>query len=405
MAKPATAEQRSAEDPASRVRQKLAAPIVLLLFVALASNVYLAQLYVRVQQASAGSVESFCNVNETINCANVAASGYSSFLGLPVAVYGAEFYGLSLLCVLLCLTRLWRLRHWDSLIFWLMLLALPVSLTMAYISAFVIKMLCPLCSAVYGANVLVLVLLLVARRGALGHLLRAGPCELRQALSSLPLRAGLAVLAVAAISQFFWVPPLLGQPHRRPIRRSARGTQHAYPPGGRLVGTPGAPVEIKEFSDFQCSVCSHAHEVVVELLRENSGKVYFQHLDFPLDMSCNREVTRPFHSHACKASYFARCADEQGRFWPFVDLLFHNQEDLSEPNLEAYAQQVGLDVDKLTTCARRPETRQAILGEVEEGIRLGVQGTPTFFVNGEKIVGPRDIAFWRRKIAELSKQP
>lgn len=375
-----------------------------LLVAALASNVYLAHLYVRVNRSAGHPVDSFCNVNPTVNCANVAATHYSSFLNVPVAIYGAEFYGLVTLVVLLSAARLWSLRAWDSLLFWAMLLALPISAVMAYISAFVIGMLCPLCSVVYGANLLVLLILLAARRHALRELLCAGPRELRQALSSSPIRAAIALLLVLSVSQFFWVPPLMGQP--RVAGHVAPGQQEqakSYPRGGLTVGSPGAPVQIFEFSDFQCSVCSRAHDAIAELLVELQGQVYFRHFDFPLDQACNRVVTQPFHENACRAAYYARCADEQRLFWPFIKQLYTHQDALARSDLEGYSKKVGLDATRLATCLRRAETRQAVLGDIEEGIRRGVRGTPTFFVNGEEIVGPRDLAFWRSKVASLRR--
>jgi protein-disulfide isomerase/uncharacterized membrane protein len=376
--------------------------VLLLLLLAFVSNLYLAYLYVRVHQTPGGSVDSFCNLTERVNCANVSATRYASFLGVPVAVYGAEFYGLTALLVLLSSTRRWSLRAWESLLFWAMVAALPVSAVMAYISAFVIRMLCPLCSVIYGVNVAVLLLLLSIRRGSLYELLRAGPAEVSGALSKPAFRTPVVLLFVAGVSQLFWIPPLLGQPSPVAQADHTQPTDERFPGGGRIVGSPAAPVELVEFSDFQCSICSHAHEIIVEVLKRAGNKVYFRHYDYPLDMSCHRKVTRPFHTDACRAAYYARCADQQKRFWPFAAQLFANQHNLSKSDLKRYATAVGLDLEPLQRCVTAEATRNAVLEEIEEGLRRGVNGTPTFFINGEKIVGPRDVQFWLNKIDSLT---
>ena len=111
-------------------------------------------------------------------------------------------------------------------------------------------------------------------------------------------------------------------------------------------GDSQAPVTIIEFSDYECPYCSKGADVIAKVAKEYKGlvKIYFR--DFPLS----------FHKNAKKASVAARCAADQGKFWPFHDLLFKNQKRLQEDQLVSYAKELKLDAKKFETCMASPET-------------------------------------------------
>jgi protein-disulfide isomerase len=111
----------------------------------------------------------------------------------------------------------------------------------------------------------------------------------------------------------------------------------------------------------------------------------------------------PFHNYACQAAYYARCAAKQDKYWPFEAKLFENRERLTSKDLRGYAEEVGLDVAKLVKCAKSASTRQAVIEDIRRGLKREMKGTPTFFVNGEMIVGVRRVEFWEAKIAALLK--
>ena len=121
------------------------------------------------------------------------------------------------------------------------------------------------------------------------------------------------------------------------------------------------------------------------------------------DMACNPAVKHPFHTNACRAAYYARCASYQNKYWPLEALLFANREQLDEENLRGFARDAGLELEQLETCVRGSRAQQAVIDDVNEGLRRGLTGTPTFFVNGEKVVGPHPIEFWEQKIAAVGK--
>jgi protein-disulfide isomerase/uncharacterized membrane protein len=395
---PAASPSAAVEERAARLRKLLLLPMLALMGTALVANGVLQSLYMQVQRVGAGKVDSFCAINESFNCVTVAASEWATIAGIPVSLYGLEYFGLIVLGMLLSAVGLWRVRRWDSLLFVALLAALPVSLTMAAIAVFLIKSVCIMCSLIYGANILGLAIMLVAYRGQLGDLVSDGPREL---LSSGGATRGAIVIVLAlGVSQFFWVPALVGG-NPKPTAESSQDMLAGVPTNGMLLGKKSASILIEEFTDFQCPHCSKAHATLLQLVKRMNGRVKVRHYDYPLDQACNRRIRRRFHPYACQAAFYARCASDQGKFWPYAATLMHNQSSLGEDDLQAYAKRVGLDVAKLTSCASRPSTRQKVLADIEAAIRRKVRGTPTFFINGEEILGPRPMGWWEKKIAAI----
>ncbi len=373
-------------------------PVVTLFLVAgLCVSIYLARLYLLVHSPGAGEVDSFCNINAAFNCVSVATSEYSTFLGLPVALWGMEFFSLCIGLVLFSAWGIWRIKRWDSLVFLLMGLGLVACGVLAWISAYKIHSFCIMCMAVYGVVVIVFILLLAAARWPVGELFTAGP---RQALAwASSGRGALAVLLVGGIgiSQFYWVPRLINVEQKPDIGISVKGIETS----GTSIGKPGAPIRIEEFTDYQCPFCSKAHQVMMRLLKKFPDKIHLTHRDYPLDEACNPNIKRAFHPAACAAAIHSRCAARQGKFWPYDRLLFHNGKSLDKELMEQLAEKVGLDMEKLRACAKSPVVRQVIIDDLMEGNSRGVEGTPAFFVNGEKIVGARSFKFWVEKITSL----
>jgi len=149
-------------------------------------------------------------------------------------------------------------------------------------------------------------------------------------------------------------------------------------------GSPDAPVQIIEFSDFQCPYCQESFPIIREALFKYQDQVYFLYRDFPDLIN---------HSQAQKAAEAANCAMEQERFWPMHDKLFINQDDLSVEALKRYALEIGLNQPEFETCLSSGKYQQEIHEDYQDGAALGIIGTPTFFINGYKVSGslPREI--------------
>jgi len=142
-------------------------------------------------------------------------------------------------------------------------------------------------------------------------------------------------------------------------------------------GNPEGIVLVEEFADFECPYCAPTHTGVVAPLIEAYGDVIrYEWKHFPL---------RTIHRYAMDASEASECAADQGKFWEFVDIAFAHQEDLSYEALLSWAETIGLDVSRFERCWKSHEKRQVVLADYEEGRKREVNGTPTFFVNGQPV--------------------
>ncbi|HIH11582.1 TPA: DsbA family protein [Candidatus Woesearchaeota archaeon] len=163
-----------------------------------------------------------------------------------------------------------------------------------------------------------------------------------------------------------------------------------------VLGKKDAPVTIVEFSDYQCPFCGRFFEQTLPELKKNyvdTGKVKIVFKDFPLS----------FHPEAEPAAIAANCAGEQGKYYPFHDKVFANQESISADNYKKWARELGLNMANFEKCLQDPKQKEEIRKDLQEGTAAGVQGTPAFFVNGKLISGAQPYPVFQQLIdAELS---
>ena len=148
--------------------------------------------------------------------------------------------------------------------------------------------------------------------------------------------------------------------------------------GAPFKGSATAPVTIVKFEDFHCPYCQRVQATFTALLAKYGNQVKVVHRDFPLD---------GLHPEARKAHEAARCAHEQGRFWAYHDMVYSQAPKTSPENLKTYAQEVDLDVPAFEQCLSSGKYEAMVQQDIEEGTRLGVTGTPAFFINGRQLVG------------------
>jgi protein-disulfide isomerase len=165
--------------------------------------------------------------------------------------------------------------------------------------------------------------------------------------------------------------------------------------GAPFRGPAAARVTIVEFSDFHCPFCKQVLATLTQLLSRYGEKVKLVYRDFPIDS---------LHPLARKAAEAARCAHDQGKFWEYHDALFGNAPGASPEQLKAFAQQVGLDLPRFERCFSSGTHAAAVQKDVDEGIRVGVTGTPAFFINGQLLSGAQPLESFVRVIdGELAR--
>lgn len=170
--------------------------------------------------------------------------------------------------------------------------------------------------------------------------------------------------------------------------------------GAATRGEEDAPVTIVEFSEYQCPYCGrYVAEAYPQILEEYGDQIYYIFHDYPLS----------FHQYAQKMAEVARCAGDQDQYWEMHDLIFENQEVWSskqnvETDINSYVSQLGLDKEEFDDCLVSGKYTQTVKNDFELGTEVGVQGTPTFFINGQKIVGAQPFENFKTIIdAELAK--
>jgi protein-disulfide isomerase len=161
--------------------------------------------------------------------------------------------------------------------------------------------------------------------------------------------------------------------------------------GAAIRGAADAPVTIVEFSDFHCPFCKRVQPTLAQLLERYPGKVRLAYRDYPID---------GLHPQARKAAEAARCARDQGKFWEYHDLLFAGPPSATPEALERYAGQAGLDVAAFGACLSGGVHRAAVQRDVDEAGRLGISGTPGFFINGRPLTGAQPLEAFVRVIEE-----
>jgi len=157
-------------------------------------------------------------------------------------------------------------------------------------------------------------------------------------------------------------------------------------------GPANAPVAIVEFADFQCPFCAKVPGVVDEVLKAYPNDVKFVYKQLPL----------PMHPNAMGASRAALAANQQGKFWPMYEKLFENQRALDIESLKKYAREVGLDMAQFEKDMASPEVQKQIDEEMTLAKSAQVNGTPTLFVNGKRVVD-RSAGGLKKMIDEASK--
>ncbi len=146
--------------------------------------------------------------------------------------------------------------------------------------------------------------------------------------------------------------------------------------GAQYEGSKDAPLQLVEFADYECPYCQKVSPLLHQLKKEYGDRLTIVYKEFPL----------PMHPHAQKAAEAARCAGDQGKYLEFHDLMY-NSRQLGVPDLKKYAQTLKLDSDQFNTCLDSGKEAEAVKKDLEEGKALGLNGTPSFFLNNHYFHG------------------
>ncbi len=348
------------------------------------------------------ATRSFCTFSEHVSCDRTAQSSYSLLAGVPLSLWGALAY------TILLLMALWGLRSRRSFVvapFALIASGCAVSsLILAYISGVMLRNLCILCVATWVVDwVLFIVGWKLAKRVGLPELGR----QIRQVWrGKRPLVVGaLALVACVAVGMRLVIPDAWAKgrvsrviPGTKLVANAGRLSPNVRLPSGLTddghpyIGAANPRVSVTEFADYQCPHCANAHIEMRELVAKNPTTIRIIHRHFPLDNQCNSLVQHPFHTRACGYARMAACASLMGKFWDANDYLFDHGRDEAPITVDSLAKVLNVDASSLKDCMQKAGA-EMVKQDIEEGLQLKIEGTPSFLVNGKVYKGqlPEDL--------------
>ena len=336
-----------------------------------------------------------CASGAGFSCNDAALSSLGKIAGMPVAALGFAFYLCALLMVIArrFTAQLPLLRSLPDVFVFGALSSTAYSLFLGVMSVFSIGKLCPLCIVLYGTN---LAMLIVAWKGhpdgGMVALKRSAGLIKDPALwatvvvfvTTIPIANIMdAHHSAIAASQAPKKTDITEQaPNEIPVLEVEVGKSPTR-------GPASAVIEVVEFSDFECPYCRRladnlrdAAKLAPELFRYT-----FKH--FPMDSSCNRNLEGIMHQNACDAAVAMVCAQRLGKAWEMHDTIFENQKALSKGVYLTFAAKIGMDPETFGACLTDPTALAEVKENIDQGIKLEVDGTPTWFVNGIRQVGAR----------------
>ena len=354
---------------------------------------------------------SFCDVNETISCTQIFMSRFSTFRGIPVALFGATaFVGAALLSIGGLSARPSVRENVPGYLFVLSTLSLAVILYLGYASFVLLKAVCLLCLTTYAAVIGLFLVSGAATSFPMTTLPRRAVGDLRVFARS-PLAIIVAILFFAgAASTLAWFPregapagDAGAQAAPAPTQEQSSEFQRWYASQPRvplIIPSDGAKVLVVKFNDFQCPACGQSYlqykPIFAKYEAEHPGQVKLVLKDYPLNRDCNDALTQSIHSAACEAAVAVRLAAGHNKTDAMEEWLYTHQPAMTPPSVRQAARDIGQisDFD-----AKYQGTLSLVKGDVALGRQLGIKSTPTFFINGVKVEGALPPQYFEQAIA------
>jgi protein-disulfide isomerase/uncharacterized membrane protein len=362
---------------------------------------------------------SFCDVSETVSCTQVYASRFGSFLGIPVAVFGALWFAFATLLVVAAMVGPAAVRESvPAYLFAGSTLALAAVLYLGYASFFILNLMCPLCLMTYAAVIGLFLVSGAATSIPMTSLPRHAAQDLKR-LGASPVALALAVLFLGGAASTLAFFPREGTDAGAAAAAAApaeptaeqRSELERFMAGAPrvplVVPSEGAKVLVVKFNDYQCPACGQSYEaykpIFAKYQTSHPGQVRVVLKDYPLHNECNAAVSTGLHPGACAAAVAVRLARRHNRAEALEEWLYSNQQGMTRESVRKAAQEVGQVADFDEQYAK---TLEGVKADIALGQQLGIRSTPTFFINGVKVEGAMAPQFFDQAIAyELQRQP
>ena len=344
------------------------------------------------------ALPSFCSINELIDCDGVAKTTHSQFFGIPLA-----FWGLFLYFVFLFFTYVDKLKNIEIKGFRIFAyfdvfknpeaymcalgeISFLISISLACVSVFEIGKICILCFFTYFLN---LILAIIAKpKGenlwsviviSVKDLIAGLKVKRYAILFSILLLAAIGVLSYTTVSNVL-------APQVKIQKEFSKKASDYGSISGNVLGDEKAEVVLHEYTDYQCPFCFVLNTMVHRAVSELKNLKVVHH-NVPLDTECNPMMKRQMHPGSCMLSRYAIAAGLQGKYWDMNNLLFDEEFVSEEEILEAAQKIKGLNIEKLKADVNSEKVKQELKKEIDDAIKIGIDGTPAIRLNMETHVG------------------
>jgi protein-disulfide isomerase/uncharacterized membrane protein len=361
-----------------------------------------------------GHTSAACNINSTINCDAVAASKYSEIFQIPLGVWGVGYFlAMAILSGTLMSGHKSSKDH-ESAWFLLAAAGLLSSLLLAGISFALLNAVCIVCIGIYALSI---VQFGIAWK--LWGTLRPNIDFSRKAMTAGFSTAGIAV--AVTILAFNYLKPADTLPADEFHATTGSQTQTSaslpapMPPKDIPVnkniysglgedfrkGPDDAKIVIVEFADYQCPGCGAMATVLEDLHHQLGNRALFVFKNFQLSNQCNATMQNDMHPYSCDVAKIARCAGSIGKFWEFHLNAFQQQKNASKEKALEWGKEVGLTTKQMNDCLVNKDIQAKILDDAALGNKIGVNSTPSVFINGQLYRGDNTAAALRAVVESL----
>ncbi len=354
-----------------------------------------------------------CNINSAINCDAVAASKYSEVFQIPLGVWGLGYFiAMSLLSLSVFLNHKSAKEH-EPTWFLLAAMGLLTSIILGSISLGVLGTVCLVCIAIYALTTVQAGLawkMWSRRRGSLDFSLKTTYAGLTT--------AGIAVILTVLAFNFSKpvgvlptefqdtpgkhdaptsLPPLASSPKEIPLNKNVySGLGEDF-----RQGPDDAKIVIVEFADYMCPACGTTAPILEDLHKQLGNRALFVFKNFQLSKQCNASMQNDMHAFSCDIAKIARCAGSIGKFWEYHLKAYQEQTKASKEMAIEWGKGVGLTPKQMNECFASKDIQAKLLDDAALGEKLGVNATPTIFINGRQYQGDRSASAMRAAVEAL----
>ena len=340
------------------------------------------------------ALSSFCSINDFIDCDGAARSILAQFWGIPLAYWGLFFYVTVLFLIFIDKLKNVKIfgflkvfKNPMSYIAFLGTVAFVVSMVLAGMSLFKINKLCILCLITYFIDLAIALTAFGAKPKQFVQAMKDTFVDFIAGVKSYPKT--FVVLLIMATS-FFCYSGITDNfvPHikkHKSIMKYRKITYNPYRVTGNELGDTNGTVVIELYSDYVCPLC-YIHNIMLHQAVKELSNVKIVHHNLPFDKECNPYININMHPGACYMSRAAIASRNQGKYWGMSSLLYENQPQ-KEEDLLKLVDELGMDKAKFLKDMEAESTYKEIEDEVSKANEMGLDATPTMFVNGEEYVG------------------